>query len=483
MSGQRDRPLVLAATAGMELCRLSVLGALFAHMAPSLVFPFFSMALSLLAALALARLLKRIKHRRVTGLAVHALGYLAATESMLRSTVRPPSAQAGGFLVMMGADGRLAGVADWAAFLLIVLFALLFWIRGERIGTTEPSYRITAARFDIGVGVFFGVYLLRMGIGLADPHAVPLVVAYFLFAMVALYAARNVSYHRAFVVHRSALTLLVPFVGSFLLLGGAGVLFFPYLTQAAGQVYGTLRDGVAPLSPWLAAILRFLFGFGFRRAHGVDATGAGGGTAGVPLEELSRQAGLLERILAWSAGAIIIALALALIAIVVWRIFRYLVATADGDDTRLGIWGLLRRLMLRLFGMLRRLGRLLTRFGRRRLQQSPVHSGEAAAAFFLLSAWGRRSGVPRRCAETGRAYGRRLATRFPAAAAAAETIVTMAELEVYALRPMGASGRRRLRRARALLASPRLYPRRLASRLGLSRAASSAIGVAQQGQD
>ena len=468
MSERRNGPLVPAATAGMEICRLSAIGALFAHAAPGLAFPFPAMAASLLAALLLSLLLKRLRRRRVVTLAVHALGVTTAAVLVLRSTETLPFAQAGGVAGMAAAVAGLAGVSDWMAFLVIILFTLLFWVRGERIGSREPSYRITVARFDVGIGFFFVVYLMRMGLGLADPRAVPLVAAYFLFAMVALYGARNLSRDTAFLAQRTMLTLLVPFVAGFVVLGGAGVLLYPYLTQAAGDLYGALRQSVAPLSPWLVALLRFLFGFGFSRAYG-DTTASGGDAVGPPPEEAAGWARLIERILAWGFVAVLAALALALVAIVLWRVIRYLAARSGEDDGQIGVWELLRRLVLRLLLAVQWATKRFVGYFRERWTRPAGPSGEAAAGFRTLCAWGRRSGIPRLSSETGRAYGRRLAARFPAAADAAATIVHMAELEVYGLRPPSRDARRQLRRARNALANPRLYPKRLACRVGLGR--------------
>lgn len=473
MSERRNGPLVLVATAGMEICRLSAIGALFAHAAPGLAFPFLAMAASLLAALLLALLLKRLRRRRVVTLAVHALGITAAAALVLRSTARLPFAQAEGVTGMMAAVAGLAGVADWMAFLVVILFALLFWVRGERIASREPSYRTTVARFDAGVGLILMVYLMQMGLGLEEPIAVPLVAAYFLFAMGALYSARSLSRDTAFLAQRTVLTLLVPFVAGFVVLGGAGVLLYPYLTQAAGDLYGALRQGMAPLSPWLIALLRFLFGFGFGRAS-ADTTSGAGDAVGPPPEEAAGWARLIERILAWGFVAVLAALALALVAIVLWRVVRYLAARSGEDDGQLGVWELLRRLVLRLLLAVQWATKRFVGYFRERWKRPAGPSGEAAAGFRTLCAWGRRSGVPRLSSETGRAYGRRLAARFPAAADAAATIVRMAELEVYGLRPPSRDARRQLRRARNALANPRLYPTRLACRVGLGRTTDAA---------
>ena len=453
MSEGRDRTLVLLASAGMELCRLFAAGALAALIAPGTAFPYLPLAVTLVTALVLWRLIRQVRRRRITALVIHVTGFSVALFAVMRPLFRrSPST-----------------VTDWLVFFMLAGFVLIFWLRGSRIGTRAVTYEVTVNRFDTGLGLLFAIYFLRLGVQIEDPLAPPLVAAFFLFGMVALYAARNLARDSGFLNSRSVLTLLIPFVSGFLLLGAAVALLYPYLTQAARDLYGVMRQGFLPIAPWLVAALRFLLGFGFGRATGSAAASGPAESLGTMPEELGPTARLIERILAWGFVTIISALALALTGILIWRIIKHLAARVDDDSRTMGFCELircfLRRLAVRLRLLLRRIASLAGGGARR-----PAHSsGEGAGQFRKLCAWGRRSGLPRATTETAAEYGRRLTRRFPKVGDSAHAIVTIAESELYGCRPLTREARRQLQRARRSLRSPGLYPARLAARLGIYR--------------
>ena len=470
---------VLLPTAGMEACRLYAAAAIFLLIFGSALFPFVPAGLSLVAAMILSRGLLRVRLRRIAFAFFHLAGFVIAAALVLKfygglpfTEARAPSDWAEAFRLMGGA-------ADWAAFWLILIWTGVFWLRGALIGAGEVSHAVTVGRFDVGVGVLLFAYFVRMGIRQEDPLAIHLAAAYFLFGIVALYAARGLSLDEDFLGSRSVLGLLAPFAAGFLFLGAAVVILYPWFAQAAGEAYTVLRRGAAPLAPWIVALIRFLFGFGFRGMAADPSSGAQEGESRVPSpEEPGFWARLIEGILAWGFLGIIAVLAVSLTGWLIWRFVKYLLAR-PGGEFGVSLRAFLRDILAAVSEYLRRLvrgARGLARSAASRFSARGKPSGAGAAGFRRLSSWGRLSGLPRGKAETAAEYGRRLASRFPAAAGDAELLVRQAEAEFYGGRRLTRESERLIRRARRGLARPALYPARLASRLGLRRLRSGGGG-------
>ena len=462
MSRKRSDLSVLLPTAGMETCRLYAVAAVLFLVPGASAYPFVPGGLALTAALLLSRGLLRLSARRVVFLLVHLAGFVVAVAGVLRSYGDLPFAAARGLSGWIEVPGLLTGWTDWVAFVLVLIWTGVFWLRGTLIGFKEVTHRLTVGRFDVGLGILFFVYFIRMGIEEVDPDALRVAAAYFIFGIISLYAARGLSRDRAFLNTRSAWALLLPSVAGFLLAGAAAVLLYPYSVRAAGEAYTALGRAAGPLTALLIAILRFLLGRGFgTMAADAAPLAQDGGGAIPPSEEPGFWAQLIQRILAGGAVGLFALVSTALVGWLVFRLVKYLMARSGREGVRFRILvremlAIMRAAIRRLFHSARRL--MVTLAARRR------PAGVGAAGFRRLCRWGRLSGLPRNRNETPAEYGRRLVARFPAVAPEAAALVRVAEAEYYGGRLPGDAGRM-MRSARRRLSRPGLLPARIASRL------------------
>ncbi len=447
MSPGNSGGFLRVATAGMEFCRLTAVGLLVAQAFPGRRFPALAVALSHFGALLLSFSLGTLTRRRIAGAAVHLVGFgvsLVLTTTSLSGW--PPEGAAGWFFL-----------SSVAAILVVA------WIRGAWFGTAPLSYETTVNRFDIGVGLLFGVSLLGIGLRVDEPLSLPLVGSYFLFGMLALSAARDLTVDLRFQRRRTSVRLLFSVVVAFLTLGGAVVLLFPIFGRAADHVQGTVVSLVTPLGPWVVAVLRFLLGFGRGRGRLAPVSGSPGETEMPLADEPISSSGIVARLLGWGMVLVLAVPALILLALLLRKLLSHLGARSTGTSPKAVFRQILRVL----------LGRLVSFF--RRFQRANVGgSTRRPEAFRVLLTWGRRSGLSRRPSETAAEYARRISGLVPRAAGALQSLVSLGEEELYAERPIVGPRLRRLKAARRCLRSPRLYPSRLAARIGLHRSSTGA---------
>ena len=156
---------------------------------------------------------------------------------------------------------------QWFILVIILFFALLFWVGGVTLARRSAAYLTVCTRFDLGVTAFFCLLLAKFlllvkgGIDIQDSTPELLLFPFFIFSLLAIGMARNQSSaQRDFLSGYQGIGVIVTFTVVVLAFsGGLVLLFLPYLSTAAEMGYGVLRSAAAPLSPILVAILRFLF--------------------------------------------------------------------------------------------------------------------------------------------------------------------------------------------------------------------------------
>ncbi|MDR1625166.1 MAG: DUF4129 domain-containing protein [Spirochaetia bacterium] len=444
MSSARAAGLpALLFAAAMEACRLwAMLPILF--LVPGLPpFPFVWAACALAAGALAGKGLSRIRKRRLTVLLVHAGGCLAFGFFFARSH---------------------GGLSFW----FVSCSLAVFWLRGIYLGAGPLSHSLTVSRYDTGVGVFFCVYFLRMGLKAPDPLALRLVGAYFLFGILALFFSRCLGRDRAFISARSAFSLVLPFAAVFVLAGLALVLLYPFLARTAGELYAFAWDNSGWLRDILVALIRFLFGFGRRGPAGEAAAPPQAGDEDFTAVGEVSPPGLMEKILLWVFTVIVAALVLVFVLWLVFTLSRYLAGRAGADEGKPGFFAALRNFLAllarRLAEALDGLRRLPARIRARR----PL-AGAGQEAFRRLCAWGRASGLPRKPSETPQEYRERLSGVFPAVKEQAGVLTRGLHAELYGKKNLRGEDLALLRVARRGLASPALLPARLACRLGFRK--------------
>lgn len=314
--------------------------------------------------------------------------------------------------------------------LFTLFWALLFWVSGIQFARRSTAYRDVCGRFDVGLGMFFGLLLFKVAIGyngvqLQDPLTRWLILPFLLCGMVAIGIARNRSHPSK--TYRAGYRLIGVVLSFTTLVVAAGVsllvLLWPYFTLTAEIGYDLLKQGLQPFAPVLVAILRFLFLP--RRALVSDpATTIGNsGIEAIPPGETPWWTTLFEKILSWGIGGLFLLILLWMLGVGVWRLVQWLWSKTPGASQKPRQSGLLLAWLLKFPIWLRFCWEWIFRC---------VQSHTTAAQFYrVLSDWGRRSGLPRRPTETPYEYGSRLICHFPAIQQEIALIVALFHQEIY----------------------------------------------------
>ena len=438
MNQMRSGLSVLLPSIGMEMCRLYTIISLLYSIPETPLYPFAAIACVLLAGTLVGRGFSFVTGRRITAVLV----YAALCALCVFLIARP-----------------YTGFSFWIS----ATVTSFFWFRGVWIGSKGISHAITVTRYDIGIGVIFLIYVMRIGLGEADPYALRIVSAYFLLSILALAASRSWERDVSFITSRPALSLLFPFIAVFFLTSAALVLLFPLLTRAAGGMYVFLREASRPLLDILVAIIRFIFGPKRNVQHDLSSIPDTGGINLVSGQEVSEPS-ILVKILLGLLVLICVAMVLVITFIIIRALQRYL-AEKKGAPGGPGLFASIKILCCFLWDRLRTAlcipGRIVAQLLRRRRS----YAGAGQEAFRRLCSWGRASGLPRKKCETPGEYVHRLAARFPSVEEALSNLARGVEEELYGRKTLSAAELAGLKAAFIRLSNPALIPARLASRL------------------
>lgn len=392
--------------------------------------PFAASTAGLLSAFALGGFFRAHGGRVVYRLLAHALG-MGLFFIVLYNSFRGASAFELDFAVPDG-GGTVPLVSVAAA-------ALVFWLRGEIFGRKPPNHPECVTLFDKGLGIFLAAFSIAALTRIENPFPARLVVPYFLFGILALGLSRGETAKRGGLDPRPARAALLPTAGAFAL-AAAGVYFLmPSLFEPAALAGRSLKNALIDIRPYLASLLKWLFGFG-RSASAAAAAAPTDNGAALPtaVGEPGYWEKLIVRMLMWGLGALAVALFLALAAYFLAKLIKFLASRVEGEhgDRKPPFpprW--LRGLLLRCARFLARLEAALS--ARRKKRSAAV------SAYAKLLSCGRTAGAARKSAETPGEYARRLSTAFPRAARDARFVAAAVENEIYGgMKPDGPCERR-----------------------------------------
>jgi hypothetical protein len=358
-------------------------------------------------------------------------------------------------------------------FLLVFVlgYTILFWVAGVRLALQAKSYTYACSRFDRGMSAFFGLFLVKlvlriqMGVQFHDTMAFWLMFPFFIFSLTEIGLTRNQGsvQQKGYLAGYYVLGVLASFSTAALILGAAVfMLFLPYLKMASVAGYDLMQSSARPLAPILIALIKFLFG---HARIGPEETGLSpsAGAAGIPDPGPPDSWLLLvQKILAWGGGAILLAMGVAAAGLGLWLTLRWLFRKPAGAAENSDPWDL-----LSWWGRLK----AWLNVGREWLLRT--RNRKRAFEFYAaLLRWGRFSGLPQACHETPLEYGARLADRFPKLKTEILLIVDMLHWEVYGECSLSSGQIERVRQAWKKLHSPSKWPFRIKSNFDGSRTAA-----------
>ena len=301
----------------------------------------------------------------------------------------------------------------WFILVIILFFALLFWVEGITLARRSGKYLTVCTRFDLGVAAFFCLlivkflFLIKGGIDIQDSTPEMLLFPFFVFSLLAIGMSRNKSSaQKDFLSGYQGIGVIMTFAVVVLAFGGGLVLLFlPYLRVAAEMGYGVLKSAAAPLSPILIAIVRFLFMHNRNRLDTMSPSSGGDKTEFVASTESSWWAELFEKIFSWSFLGLGTVIAFIVCCLSVWYLFRWLFSRTAISNKKQIRWNLILGLVAQLFTA------LLLSWGT--IVQWAKGYRSSIQLYNALLAWGRHSGFPHFLSETPTEYGVRLGHQFP----------------------------------------------------------------------
>jgi len=301
----------------------------------------------------------------------------------------------------------------WFILVIILFFALLFWVGGVTLARRSVAYITVCTRFDLGVAAFFCLLLtkflllVRGGIDIQDPTTELLLFPFFVFSLLAIGMARNrSSAQRDFLSGYQGIGVIVSFTVVVLAFGaGLVLLFLPYLSLAADMGYGVLKSAAAPLGPILVSIIRFLFIHSRSRPGTASPSSSGGEAEFVSSTDSSWWTELFEKVFSWGFLGLGVLIALILCGLGMWYLFRWLFSrTTKSRKTQIQ-WSL-----ISLWAAL--LWSALLHFWDKIVRRVKGYRS-AVQLYSALLNWGRHSGLPNFLSETPTEYGVRLRHQFP----------------------------------------------------------------------
>ncbi len=301
---------------------------------------------------------------------------------------------------------------EWFILVIILFFALLFWVGGLSLARRSAAYLPVCTRFDLGVAAFFCLLLtkflllVRGGIDIQDPTTELLLLPFFVFSLLAMGMARNrSSAQRDFLSGYQGIGVIVSFTVVVLAFGaGLVLLFLPYLSLAADMGYGVLKSAAAPLGPILVSIIRFLFIHSRSRPGTASPSSSSDEAEFVSSIESSWWTELLK-VFSWGFLGLGVLIALILCGLGMWYLFRWLFSrTTKSRKTQIQ-WSL-----ISLWAAL--LWSALLHFWDKIVRRVKGYRS-AVQLYSALLNWGRHSGLPHFLSETPTEYGVRLRHQFP----------------------------------------------------------------------
>jgi hypothetical protein len=305
---------------------------------------------------------------------------------------------------------------------------------GTRLARRELHYQSVAARFDMGLGAFFVLFLIQLLIEVKYDASFSqnltgyLMLSFFTFGVFAVGLARNHSVSEEKPAGRrrgtgmlSSFSLLIVLAGT-----GAALLTLPYLSEAARVVHGGMSSVGARVAPVLTRIITFLF----RPLAGGTPTGSAGPDT-APLLSAPATAGRLSLfglILLWTVLGSMGAVTVFLLGNFFWAVLLKLFSrTKTAKRGSIMVYLPFAR-MMSFFHALYRL------IFKRRAALGVVE------LYTQLVLWGEKSGVARAFHETPLEYGQRLSGQFPDAAPEFKRITNAFNLTVYGEAPEDRAG-------------------------------------------
>lgn len=345
---------------------------------------------------------------------------------------------------------------------LMAAMVCLFWYKGIKLSSRQMSYETTCNYFDLGISLLFLLLIIKMLIQIkaevliSESFTLYFMGAYFFFGVAALFLSQNTTkrkkqYLKGFRVYGG---LISAFVILLVCVMAMVFVLLPYMTSFAESGYVVLKQATGSLSPYLIAILRFIFS---PRNHAgraqIPPQNQNMADPNIPLT--AGQPGWAEHLFLYSILAIFFLIIGVMIAYLVHKLFKFLMSkqqssTIGKEKTMFFSW-LFARLVF-LFDYFKTVFLSLNE-----------KIEDAQKGFIKLVSWGRKSGMPKLQNETPSEYAKRLERQFVPLENEIRIIVQAFHLETYGELRLDQTKIFQVVTALKIIHSPSFWPLRIKS--------------------
>lgn len=456
-AGHTDQSMGFKAIFGlMDLCWLSAWGIFVFSLHAAFFIPLDVLIGAYVAAFSISALFNRFSYRIIYKVCIQtlALGALIYAGLSVNSLAAFPAA-----------------VPQWIYLFLTVAAVFFFWYKGTSLSGTPQSYQSACRYFDLGVAMFFTLYLIKLLVALKssfrlDFGPIPLLMAAFLFLGLAgiFFSAQPFSKSGIFGSARGYGIQL--FLAAAVITGCIGcVLYFnPVMVQAADRGYDLLKKTAGPLSPILVTVLKFIFA-------PRTATGRGGAAPEAFKTDTSfsadipGSAGQIDVILQYLLGGIILTAAGCAAVFILYRLLRLLLEKKPGQNPEPFKFNLVFIISFPV-KLIKWISALTVKITRR--------LSSAKDGFQALMKWGQRSGLPKLACETPKEYANRLGDHFIELKTEFENLSGLFQAEAYAQNKIDETKLKSVRQSLKQLKNPKFWWMRIKLRfLALTRPKST----------
>jgi hypothetical protein len=322
---------------------------------------------------------------------------------------------------------------EWLIVLLLLFWVFFFWGGGVSLAKRPRDYATVCTRFDLGLGTFFLLFLIKFYLQiigtnkLPDPVSVYLLFSFFIFGLLAvglaLHGGTETSETKTFMPGYRGLGVILSFIVLLLLFGGGLLLFaMPFLTATAKAGYGILKSGSAPLLYILMKVIHFIFGDDYELAK-TEPPATKQMAKGHSLDLHGKWLQIMGEILVWLFWILLAIILLTIICALLYSLFKWLFSKTETRGKKDIPWNLILHWgrKLRLF---------LSASCKAIIRKCKGYRG-VVQLYEALLGWGHRSGLPHALSETPAEYGMRLKYFFPSLKQEIEFIVEAFNREVY----------------------------------------------------
>lgn len=323
-------------------------------------------------------------------------------------------------------------IYEWYGLILVNALTWLFFHKGKKLGQRQISYKLVCNYFDLGLGIFFGLLLIRLlvyyhsGIRLLDPSFPYLFGGFLLSGLLAIFFSNAATTrNKEQIQGYRGISVIISFGVIFLFSGAVlAAVLMPFLSSAADTGYTLIKAVSGPMAPYLIRFLRIILVVPQTARDSADTPQQSAfkdsdltGMAGSP--DWFSEFLLKGLILLIFAAALILCAMLALI--LLHFLFKKTAPGPSGRGPEFSMTEWIKGVLKFFFDVFK--GLAFSFFS------GPARS--AQAGFLKLMAFGRKSGLKRHAAETPLQYVKRLQNTFSPLDREIASIIHAFHLETY----------------------------------------------------